>query len=89
MDLSMVDANKYRDECGVAGQQVARILRGLTFDGTLTTRCWLLMYGPLSPRNTPAFLANSLLSAATGPSQPASSSSSPPQPDCSTATSTA
>lgn len=43
-DLSVADANKCRDECAAAGQQVARILRLLSFDGTLTTRCWLIMY---------------------------------------------
>ncbi|KAF2439468.1 hypothetical protein P171DRAFT_123151 [Karstenula rhodostoma CBS 690.94] len=44
LDLSVADAKRYRNECALAGQQVARILRLISFDGTLTTRCWLVIY---------------------------------------------
>jgi hypothetical protein len=37
------DARRYRHECAVAGQTIARILRLISFDGTLTKRCWLIM----------------------------------------------
>lgn len=43
LDLSVDDAKQYRNECAVAAQQVARILRLISFDGTLTKRCWLIM----------------------------------------------
>jgi hypothetical protein len=38
-----VEARRYRDECAVAAQQIARILSLISFDGTLTRRCWLIM----------------------------------------------
>lgn len=37
------DAQRYRDECAIAAQTIARILRLISFDGTLTRRCWLIM----------------------------------------------
>lgn len=43
LDLSTGDARKFRNECAVAGQQIARILRLISFDGTLTKRCWIMM----------------------------------------------
>jgi hypothetical protein len=33
----------YRDQCALAGQQMARIMNLIAFDGTLTKRCWLIM----------------------------------------------
>lgn len=37
------DAWRFRNECAVAGQTMARILRLIAFDGTLTRRCWIIM----------------------------------------------
>jgi hypothetical protein len=37
------DASRYRDECAIAAQQMARIIDLVAFDGTLTKRCWLMM----------------------------------------------
>jgi hypothetical protein len=37
------DARGYRDQCALAGQQMARIMNLISFDGTLTKRCWLVM----------------------------------------------
>lgn len=42
-NLSIEDAKRYRNECALAGQQIARILSLISFDGTLTKRCWLIM----------------------------------------------
>jgi hypothetical protein len=42
-NISETDARRYRDECAVAAQQIARILDLISFDGTLTKRCWLMM----------------------------------------------
>lgn len=44
LNISVHDAKRYRNECALAGQQVARILGLISFDGTLTKRCWLIMY---------------------------------------------
>lgn len=44
LDLSAEDARKFRNECAVAAQQTARILRLIAFDGTLTKRCWIIIY---------------------------------------------
>lgn len=48
LDLSVDDAKQYRNECAVAAQQIARLLSLISFDGTLTKRCWLIMWA-LSP----------------------------------------
>lgn len=37
------DARRFRTECAIAGQTIARILRLIAFDGTLTRRCWIVM----------------------------------------------
>ena len=37
------DAQRFRNECAIAAQTIARILRLIAFDGTLTRRCWLIM----------------------------------------------
>jgi hypothetical protein len=42
LGLSIEDARRYMTECAIAAQQIARILRLISFDGTLTKRCWLL-----------------------------------------------
>lgn len=42
-NITIRDARRYRDECAVAAQQMARILSLISFDGTLTRRCWLMM----------------------------------------------
>ncbi|KAH8723444.1 hypothetical protein GQ44DRAFT_741056 [Phaeosphaeriaceae sp. PMI808] len=39
-NISFHDAQKHRDECAVAAQQMARILGLIAFDGTLTKRYW-------------------------------------------------
>ena len=38
------DVQKHRDECAVAAQQMARIFGLISFDGTLTKRCWIIIY---------------------------------------------
>lgn len=43
LNLSVDDAKRYKNECALAGQQVARLLRLISFDGTLTKRCWIIM----------------------------------------------
>lgn len=42
-NIATQDAQRYRDECALAAQQMARILSLISFDGTLTKRCWLIM----------------------------------------------
>lgn len=42
-NISESEARFYRDECAVAAQQMARMLNLISFDGTLTRRCWLIM----------------------------------------------
>lgn len=44
LTFSSEDARGFRNECAIAGQTIARILRLIAFDGTLTRRCWLIMY---------------------------------------------
>ena len=43
LDLSIQDARRYRDECAIAAQSTAHLLSLISFDGTLTKRCWLIM----------------------------------------------
>ncbi|KAF1838467.1 hypothetical protein BDW02DRAFT_594716 [Decorospora gaudefroyi] len=38
------DVKMYRHECAVAAQNIARILGLISFDGTLTKRCWIIIY---------------------------------------------
>jgi hypothetical protein len=42
-NISEREARFYCDECAVAAQQMARMLNLISFDGTLTRRCWLVM----------------------------------------------
>ncbi|KAF2998271.1 hypothetical protein E8E13_006740 [Curvularia kusanoi] len=42
--FSSNDVRHYQTECAIAGQTIARILRLISFDGTLTRRCWLIIY---------------------------------------------
>lgn len=44
LDMSVQEIKKYRVECAIAAQQMARILGLISFDGTLTKRCWLIIY---------------------------------------------
>lgn len=48
LDLSVADARQYRNECAVAAQQVARMLRLISYDDTMTKRCWILIYWAFS-----------------------------------------
>lgn len=41
--VSVEEAQRYRFECAVAGQEIARLLQLIAFDGTLSRRCWLIM----------------------------------------------
>lgn len=41
--FSSGDALRFRNECAIAGRAIARILRLIAFDGTLTRRCWMIM----------------------------------------------
>lgn len=43
LSFSSEDARGFRDECAIAGQTIARILRLIEYDGTFTRRCWLIM----------------------------------------------
>ena len=43
LSFSGHDARHFRNECAIAGQNIARILRLISWDGTLTRRCWLIM----------------------------------------------
>ncbi|CAO2650078.1 Nn.00g013700.m01.CDS01 [Neocucurbitaria sp. VM-36] len=47
-NFSISDARRYRNDCAVAAQQIARILSLIDFDGTLTKRCWLIIYWAFS-----------------------------------------
>ncbi|KAF2848396.1 hypothetical protein T440DRAFT_401498 [Plenodomus tracheiphilus IPT5] len=47
-NFSPNDARRYRNECATAAQQIARILKLISFDGTLTKRCWLVIYWAFS-----------------------------------------
>ncbi|KAJ4373034.1 hypothetical protein N0V83_003325 [Neocucurbitaria cava] len=47
-NFSTTDARRYRNDCAVAAQQIARILGLIDFDGTLTKRCWLIIYWAFS-----------------------------------------
>ncbi|KAJ4361744.1 hypothetical protein N0V95_001637 [Ascochyta clinopodiicola] len=44
LTYSSQDARRFRNECAIAAQTIARILRLISFDGTLTRRCWLVIY---------------------------------------------
>jgi hypothetical protein len=41
-NVSADDVKIYRRECATAAQNIARILGLISFDGTLTTRCWIM-----------------------------------------------
>jgi len=41
-NISVEDVKIYRQECAMAAQNIARILSLISFDGTLTTRCWIM-----------------------------------------------
>lgn len=47
-DFATSNARGYRNECATAAQQIARILKLIHFDETLTKRCWLLIYWSFS-----------------------------------------
>jgi hypothetical protein len=43
-NFSIAESRMYRDECALAAQQMARLLGLISFDGTLTKRCWMTIY---------------------------------------------
>ncbi|KAH5132671.1 hypothetical protein HBI73_084470 [Parastagonospora nodorum] len=43
-NITESEARGYRDECAMAAQQMARILNLISYDGTLTRRCWIIIY---------------------------------------------
>lgn len=47
-NFSVSDARRYCSECATAAQQITRILKLISFDGTLTKRCWLIIYWSFS-----------------------------------------
>lgn len=47
-NFSVEDVRIYRNECAMAAQQISRLLSLISFDGTLTKRCWLLIYWSFS-----------------------------------------
>ncbi|ORY11682.1 hypothetical protein BCR34DRAFT_483669 [Clohesyomyces aquaticus] len=44
LDLAEGEVARYKNECAMAASQMARILSLISFDGTLTKRCWLTIY---------------------------------------------
>jgi hypothetical protein len=36
------EVKMYRHECAIAAQNIARMLGLISFDGTLTKRCWIV-----------------------------------------------
>lgn len=42
LNMSADDIKMYRRECSTAAQNIARILGLISFDGTLTKRCWIM-----------------------------------------------
>ncbi|KAF1951514.1 hypothetical protein CC80DRAFT_553167 [Byssothecium circinans] len=61
LDLSAAEVVRYRNECSMAGQQIARILGLISFDGTLTKRCWLIIYWAFTASIVLLFSATSKL----------------------------
>ncbi|USP78958.1 hypothetical protein yc1106_06232 [Curvularia clavata] len=47
-NISADDVKMYRRECATAAQNIARMLGLISFDGTLTTRCWIIIYWSFS-----------------------------------------
>lgn len=47
-NFSPSETRLYRNECAVAAQNIARILALISFDGTLTKRCWIIIYWAFS-----------------------------------------
>ncbi|KAF7441425.1 hypothetical protein A1F99_143010 [Pyrenophora tritici-repentis] len=47
-NLSTNDVKLYRQQCATAAQNIARMLGLIDFDGTLTTRCWIVIYWSFS-----------------------------------------
>lgn len=43
-NFSPQDTRGYRNECALAAQQIARLLGLISFNGTLTKRCWICIY---------------------------------------------
>ena len=41
-NLSTDDVKLYRQQCATEAQNIARMLGLIEFDGTLTTRCWIV-----------------------------------------------
>lgn len=41
-NLSADDIKMYRRECSTAAQNIARMLGLISFDGTLSKRCWIV-----------------------------------------------
>ncbi|KAF2737426.1 hypothetical protein EJ04DRAFT_488080 [Polyplosphaeria fusca] len=48
LNLTVEEARNHRHECAVAAQQVVRILRLVSLDGTMTKRCWIMIYWSFS-----------------------------------------
>ncbi|KAF2707964.1 hypothetical protein K504DRAFT_383608 [Pleomassaria siparia CBS 279.74] len=44
LELSPDETRRCRNECAVAAQQIARILSVMSFDGTFSQRCWIIIY---------------------------------------------
>ncbi|KAF2634026.1 hypothetical protein P280DRAFT_464278 [Massarina eburnea CBS 473.64] len=61
LHLTTADVKRYRNECAMAGQQIARILGLMSFDGTLTRRCWLIIYWAFTAAIVLLFSATSKL----------------------------
>jgi hypothetical protein len=47
-NISVEDVKMYRQECAMAAQNIARMLGLISFDGTLTKRCWIIIYWSFS-----------------------------------------
>ncbi|RAR05730.1 hmg box protein [Stemphylium lycopersici] len=47
-NISADEVKMYRQECTIAAQNIARMLGLISFDGTLTRRCWIIIYWSFS-----------------------------------------
>ena len=60
-NFTTVETRRYRDECALAAQQMARLLGLISFDGTLTKRCWIMIYWSFTASTVLLFSATTRL----------------------------
>ncbi|KAL6705020.1 hypothetical protein ACN47E_007423 [Coniothyrium glycines] len=59
--FSPSEIRAYRDECALAAQQISRLLELISFDGTLTKRCWIIIFFSFSSLTVLLFSATTKL----------------------------